>query len=38
MTYHALFEEPIGQLMIEDENLKLIIFDAEKEEILQWKS
>jgi XisH protein len=38
VTYHALFEEPIGQLMIEDENLKLIVFDAEKEEILQWKS
>jgi hypothetical protein len=37
VTYHALFEEPIGQLMIEDENLKIIVFDAEKEEILQWK-
>jgi hypothetical protein len=38
ITYHALFEEPIGQLMIEDENLKIIVFDAEKQEILQWKS
>jgi XisH protein len=38
VTYHALFEEPIGQLMIEDENLKIIVLDAEKQEILQWKS
>jgi hypothetical protein len=38
VVYSSFFEEPIGQILIEDENLKLIIFDAEKEEILQWKS
>jgi uncharacterized membrane protein len=38
VIYTSFFEEPIGQILIEDENLKLIIFDAEKEEILQWKS
>jgi hypothetical protein len=38
ITYHSLFEEPIGQLMIEDEDLKLIVFDAEQAEILQWQN
>ena len=36
-TYESLFEEPIGQLLIEDEKLKLIVFDAEREVITQWK-
>ena len=38
VVYSSFFEEPIGQILIEDENLKLVVFDAEKEEILQWKS
>ncbi len=38
VIFNSLFEEPIGQLMIEDEKLKLIIFDAEQEVILQWKN
>jgi len=38
VIYDSFFEEPIGQILIEDENLKLIVFDAEKEEILQWKN
>ncbi len=38
IVFNSLFEEPIGQLMIEDENLKLIVFDAEQEVILQWKN
>ena len=38
VVYTSFFEEPIGQILIEDENLKLIVFDAEKEEILQWKN
>ncbi len=37
IVFNSLFEEPIGQLMIEDEKLKLIVFDAEQEVILQWK-
>jgi XisH protein len=37
VIFNSLFEEPIGRLMIEDENLKLIVFDAEQEVILQWK-
>lgn len=36
ITYESLFAEPIGQLMIEDEKLKLIVFDSAQEVILQW--
>ncbi|MEZ2237415.1 element excision factor XisH family protein [Microcoleus sp.] len=36
ITYESLFEEPIGQLMIEDENLKLIVFDPNQEAIVKW--
>jgi hypothetical protein len=38
VVFNSLFEEPIGQIMIEDENLKLLVFDAEQEVILQWKN
>lgn len=38
MVYTSFFEEPIGQILIEDENLKIIIFDAEQEVILRWKN
>lgn len=27
ITFYSLFEEPIGKLLIESENLNLIIFD-----------
>lgn len=35
IVYTSFFEEPIGQILIEDENLKIIIFDAEQEVILR---
>lgn len=38
IVYTSFFEEPIGQILIEDENLKIIIFDAEQEVILRWKN
>lgn len=38
VVFYSLFEEPIGQLMIEDEHLKLIVFDPDQEVILQWKN
>jgi hypothetical protein len=38
VIYSSFFEEPIGQILIEDENLKFIIFNAEKEIIVQWKN
>jgi hypothetical protein len=31
-----IFSEPIGQLVIQELNLKLIIIDTKKEEIVQW--
>lgn len=31
-----IFSEPIGQLVIQELNLKLIIIDTKKEEIIQW--
>ncbi|GCE60924.1 element excision factor XisH family protein [Microcystis aeruginosa] len=38
VIYNSFFEEPIGQILIEDKNLKFIVFDAEKEVISQWKN
>jgi hypothetical protein len=37
VVFRSLFEEPIGQLLIEDENLKIIVFNLEEEVIVQWK-
>jgi len=34
--YHDLFEEPIGQLMLEAERIPLLVFDPEKETIERW--
>ncbi|NEQ65801.1 MAG: hypothetical protein F6K21_09915 [Symploca sp. SIO2D2] len=36
ITFDSLFEEPIGQLLIADENLNIIIFEAQSEVIVQW--
>lgn len=35
-TFNSLFEEPIGQLLIAEENLNLIIFEAQGEVIVRW--
>ncbi|MBD2532866.1 XisH family protein [Nostoc flagelliforme FACHB-838] len=35
-VFTALFEEPIGILLIETENLKLLVFNPETERIIQW--
>jgi len=34
--FRELFEEPIGQLLIENERLKLIVFDPDTEAIVRW--
>jgi len=34
--FATLFEEPIGTLLIETENLNLLIFNPETERIVQW--
>jgi XisH protein len=36
LAYVELFEDPIGQLMIEEEQLRVIVFDPQKEEIKKW--
>ncbi len=35
-TYSELFQEPIGKLLLENQRLCLLIFDSEREVILQW--
>lgn len=35
-TYSAIFSEPIGNLIIQKYQLKLIVFDAKQEEVMQW--
>ena len=35
-VFHNLFEEPIGQGLLAEYSLRLLIFDPAKEEILQW--
>lgn len=34
--YNALFQEPIGTLLIESDNIYLIVFNVDEEEIVQW--
>ncbi len=34
--FTALFEEPIGELLIESENLYLVVFNPDSETIVQW--
>ncbi|NEQ70938.1 MAG: fatty-acid synthase [Symploca sp. SIO2D2] len=36
ITFNSLFEEPVGQLLIADQNLSLIVFEAQNEVIDQW--
>lgn len=35
-TYEDIFIEPIGQILLSKKRLKLIVFDADREEIIQW--
>jgi hypothetical protein len=35
-TYYALFEEPVGQLLIQQQQLHLLVFHPEHAEILRW--
>lgn len=35
-TFLELFDEPIGQLLVESERIKLIVFNPVTEEIVQW--
>jgi hypothetical protein len=35
-VFAALFEEPIGILLIETENLNILVFNPESERVVQW--
>ncbi|MDX2041227.1 MAG: XisH family protein [Acidobacteriota bacterium] len=35
-TYADIFEEPIGEILLENRRIKLIVFDPQKEVILKW--
>lgn len=35
-VFTALFEEPIGKLLIESENIYLLVFNSDSERIMQW--
>lgn len=35
-TFEDIFEEPIGEVLLENQRLKLIVFDPQKEVILKW--
>lgn len=36
--YETLFEEPVGELMVQDQRLNLLVFDPSREVIEQWLS
>ncbi|MDQ2730516.1 MAG: XisH family protein [Armatimonadota bacterium] len=36
VTYDDLFEEPIGKLLLENQRVRLIVFEPEEEVITKW--
>ncbi|MFG3819498.1 element excision factor XisH family protein [Limnothrix redekei] len=36
-TFNTIFQEPIGQLLLEEPGFHLVVFDAETEKIAEWK-
>lgn len=36
VVFATLFEEPVGELLIENKRLQLIVFDEKNEEITRW--
>ena len=38
VVYLSLFNEPLGQMLLEDEDIALLVFDSETEVIVQWTS
>ena len=36
LAYVGIFSEPIGQLMLETQSIRLIVFDDLEEEIIKW--
>ncbi len=38
LTFTEIFAEPVGKLLLDNGLLRLMVFDEEQEEILQWLS
>ncbi len=36
MAYEGIFSTPLGVVIVADYQLKLIVFDSDREEIVQW--
>ncbi len=36
-TFNTIFQEPIGQLLLEEPGFHLVVFDVETESIAEWK-
>jgi hypothetical protein len=36
-TFETLFKEEVGQLLLEEPGFRMIVFDSNTEEIIQWK-
>jgi hypothetical protein len=35
-VYNELFEEPIGQLLVESDMVRVLVFSEESEEVVRW--
>lgn len=35
-VYYALFEEPIGSILLENQRVQLLLFDPQQEVIVKW--
>ncbi len=35
-VYYALFEEPIGRVLLDNQRLQLVVFDPDREVVLRW--
>ncbi|MBD2553399.1 XisH family protein [Limnothrix sp. FACHB-708] len=36
-TFNTIFQEPIGQLLLEEPGFHLVVFDAKTEKVAEWK-
>jgi hypothetical protein len=35
-VFSEIFEEPVGELLLENHRVRLIVFDHRAEEVVQW--
>ena len=36
VVYLAIFEEPIGKILLENQRVRLVVFNSDAERIIQW--